>query len=124
MNPNNHSSSIGLVLFLLVLLFLQPLAAGSDDPAGEESGEPLCSFRFMDADLVHVLCFFAQRFKLNMAIDPDISGTVTLRLQRVTWRQALELICKRHGLGIEWVGKPSDEHPVGLVIQKIENQQI
>jgi hypothetical protein len=62
-------------------------------------GEP-GNFVFHDADLKHVLLFFARTYKLNIIIDPDISGKVTCRLINVPWDQALDLILKQHGLAL------------------------
>lgn len=58
------------------------------------------NFVFHEADLKHVLLFFARTYKLNIVIDPDISGKVTCRLINVPWDQALDLILKQHGLAL------------------------
>jgi hypothetical protein len=62
-------------------------------------GEP-GNFIFNEADLKHVLLFFARTYKLNIVIDPGISGKVTCRLIDVPWDQALDLILKQHGLAL------------------------
>ena len=58
------------------------------------------TFIFNEADLKHVLLFFARTYKLNMVLDPGISGKVTCRLVNVPWDQALEFILKQHGLAM------------------------
>lgn len=62
------------------------------------------TFIFHEADLKNVLLFFAKTYKLNMVIDPGISGKVTCRLVNVPWDQALDLILKQHGLAMSTKG--------------------
>jgi len=70
--------------------------------AGEEkryTGEP-GTFIFQEADIKNVLLFFGKTYKLNIVIDPGVSGKVTLHLVNVPWDQALDLILKQHGLAM------------------------
>lgn len=60
-------------------------------------GEP-GDFIFKDADLENVILFFAKQYKLNVIIDPGISGKVTCRMIQVPWDQALDVILKQQGL--------------------------
>ncbi len=62
------------------------------------AGEPI-SLDLKDADLKDVLRTFAELTKLNIAIDPDVKGSVTLRLHDVPWDQALDVILRINGLG-------------------------
>jgi type IV pilus assembly protein PilQ len=77
------------------------------------AGEPI-SLDVKDADLRDILHTFSQLTGLNMAIDPDVHGSVTVRLHDVPWDQALDLILRTNGLGyvlegnILRVGKPSN----------------
>jgi type IV pilus assembly protein PilQ len=61
-------------------------------------GEPI-SLDLKDADIRDVLLSFAKLTRMNMVIDPEVKGTVTVRLENVPWDQALELILKVNGLG-------------------------
>jgi type II secretory pathway component HofQ len=63
------------------------------------TGEP-GDFIFNDADLKNVLLFFGKTYKLNIVIDPGVSGKVTIRLVNVPWDQALDLILRQHGLAM------------------------
>jgi type IV pilus assembly protein PilQ len=90
-------------------------------PADSESryvGEPI-SLDLKDADLKDVLRTFAELTKINIAIDPDVKGSVTVVLSDVPWDQALELILEMNGLGyvlegrILRVGKPENLLPRG-----------
>ena len=67
-------------------------------PSGARyAGEPI-SLDLKDADLKDVLRTFAELTKLNIAIDPEVKGSVTVRLQDVSWDQALDLILEINGL--------------------------
>lgn len=80
-------------------------AAAAADPRGSRdsrgsrfNGEPI-SLDLKDADLKDVLRTFAELEKINIAIDPEIRGSVTIRLENVPWDQALEVILATNGLG-------------------------
>jgi type IV pilus assembly protein PilQ len=61
------------------------------------TGEPL-SLNLKDADLKDVLRTFAQLTGLNMAIDQNVSGAVTVDFADVPWDQALEIILHQNSL--------------------------
>ena len=71
-------------------------------PIGEAprryTGEPI-SLDLKDADIRDVLLTFSKLARLNMVIDPDVRGSVSVRLEDVPWDQALEVILKVNGLG-------------------------
>jgi type IV pilus assembly protein PilQ len=62
------------------------------------AGEPI-SLDLKDADLKDVLRTFAKLARLNIAIDPEVKGSVTVRLHDVPWDQALDVILQVNGLG-------------------------
>jgi type IV pilus assembly protein PilQ len=68
------------------------------DPVRRFRGEPI-SLDLKDADLRDVLLTFSKLARVNMVIDPDVRGSVTVRLENVPWDQALEVILKSNGLG-------------------------
>lgn len=51
-----------------------------------------------NADIKDVLRTFAQLTGLNIAIDPNVGGQVTVSFDDVPWDQALELILRQNGL--------------------------
>lgn len=61
------------------------------------TGEPL-SLSLKDADIKGVLRTFAQLTGLNIAVDPQVSGSVTVDFVDVPWDQALDLILRQNGL--------------------------
>lgn len=62
------------------------------------TGEPI-SLDLKDADIRDVLLIFSKLARLNMVIDPEVRGSVTVRLENVPWDQALDVILKVNGLG-------------------------
>jgi type IV pilus assembly protein PilQ len=61
------------------------------------NGEPI-SLTLKDADIKDVLRTFADLTGLNMAIDPGVSGSVTVDFVDVPWDQALDLILRQNNL--------------------------
>jgi type IV pilus assembly protein PilQ len=82
------------------------------EPVRRWTGEPI-SLDLKDADIRDVLLTFSKLARLNMVIDPDVRGSVTVRLENVPWDQALEMILRVNGLGyvlegnIARVGRPA-----------------
>ncbi|HEX7253627.1 MAG TPA: secretin and TonB N-terminal domain-containing protein, partial [Thermoanaerobaculia bacterium] len=62
-------------------------------------GEELISLDLKDADLCDVLRTFAALEHINIAIDPGVRGSVTIRLNDVAWEQALDVILRSNSLG-------------------------
>jgi type IV pilus assembly protein PilQ len=56
------------------------------------------------ADIHDVLRMLADLGRLNLVVDEEVQGTVTLRLRNVPWGQALETVLSSHGLGRELQG--------------------
>ncbi len=67
--------------------------------AGEKvyTGEPI-SLNLKDADIKDVIRTFAQLTGLNIAVDPAVSGSVTVDFVDVPWDQALEIILHQNNL--------------------------
>lgn len=61
------------------------------------TGDPI-DFSFKGAELENVLLFFAKLTGLSIVIDPGVKGTVTARMYKVPWDQALEYFLKVNGL--------------------------
>jgi type IV pilus secretin PilQ/predicted competence protein len=61
------------------------------------NGEPI-SLNLKDADLKDVLRTFGELTGLNIAIDPNVNGVVTVNFTDVPWDQALELILRQNNL--------------------------
>ncbi|MBV8520409.1 MAG: type IV pilus secretin PilQ [Acidobacteria bacterium] len=61
------------------------------------TGEPM-SMNLKDADLKDVIRTFADLTGLNIAVDPGITGSVTVNFTDVPWDQALDLILRQNNL--------------------------
>src|SRR5207248_1175671 len=62
------------------------------------TGEPI-SLNLKDADIKDVIRTFASLTGLNIAVDPQVSGSVTVDFNDVPWDQALEIILRQNSLG-------------------------
>ena len=69
---------------------------GADQPR-QYTGDPL-SLDLDGVDLRAVLRTFADVSGLNMVIDPDVQGTVDIKLTDVPWDQALDIILRGNQL--------------------------
>lgn len=65
-------------------------------------GEPV-SLKLVDVSLVDFFRTISELSGLNILIDPDVSGLVTINVEEVPWDQLFEVVLKSHGLraGIE-----------------------
>ena len=62
------------------------------------TGEQI-SLELKDADIKDVLRTFAKITGLNVVVDPDVSGSVTVNLENVPWDQCLDIILRINRLG-------------------------
>ena len=53
---------------------------------------------FVDVDVRDVVRFFGQLTGINMVLDPEVSGPVTMQLFDVPWDSALLTVLDTHGL--------------------------
>lgn len=94
-------------------------------PAGQPrqyTGAP-ADFDFQGADLRMVLRSFAELGGLNLVIDPGVSGTVDIKLTRVPWDQALEVILKTSKLGYIVEGSVVRIVPMSVLTSEEEDRQ-
>lgn len=78
----------------------QPVTPGGRTIAGGQrvfTGEPI-AMTLKDADIKDVLRTFANITGLNIAVDPNVTGSVTVDFVDVPWDQALDLILRQNGL--------------------------
>lgn len=81
------------------------IAAGRTLSAGQRvfTGDPI-SLNLKDADIKDVIRTFAQLTGLNIAVDPDVTGSVTVDFVDVPWDQALDLILRQNNLSFALEG--------------------
>jgi type IV pilus assembly protein PilQ len=82
---------------------------------------------FQNADIHNVLRLLAEVSKLNIVAGDDVTGKVTLKLDRVHWDQALDVVLAARGLGIIRTGNVIRIAPLAKVAEEkkyfIEQQQ-
>jgi type IV pilus assembly protein PilQ len=69
----------------------------------EYLGKPI-SLDLLDADLKNVLRLLSDISGTNMLVEPDVSGRVTIKVEKVPWDQVLDMILAMNDLGKEQVG--------------------
>jgi type IV pilus secretin PilQ/predicted competence protein len=62
------------------------------------TGEPI-SLDLKNVDIVELLRIFADLADMNMVIDQDVAGRITIRMREVPWDQAFIVILRQMGLG-------------------------
>ncbi len=87
-----------VLMGLLLLLVVAPLAA--QEATAEDPGEPIENLQFQAADIRSVVNFLADYGGVNVVVAPEVKGTVTIRLNDVHWRTALEIIGRTYNLAI------------------------
>jgi len=70
----------------------------SEGPKPVYTGEPI-SLNLKDVDLKDFFRLIHEISGLNIIIDPNVSGSVTLVLDSVPWDQALDIVLKNNDLG-------------------------
>ena len=75
---------------------------GGDEGARTERyrGAPV-DLDVKDADLSDVFRLLADVGHVNIVVSGEVTGTITLKLRRVPWDQALDIIARTKNLGVE-----------------------
>lgn len=80
---------MNLRITLLLLMFSHPLWAAAPKPV---------TLVVDDVPVVQVLQALATQESRNLVVSPDVSGTLSLNLTHVPWRQALQTVVSSAGL--------------------------
>ncbi|TSA09444.1 MAG: type IV pilus secretin family protein [Deltaproteobacteria bacterium] len=80
------------------------------------------SLDFQNADIHNVLRLLAEVSKLNIVAGDDVTGKVTLKLDRVPWDQALDVVLAAKGLGMIRTGNVIRIAPLARVAE--ENKRL
>lgn len=67
------------------------------------SGKPI-SLVLQDADVTNVLRLLADISGKNIMVEPDVTGKVTIKVDKVPWDQILDMVLRVNDLGQEQVG--------------------
>jgi type IV pilus assembly protein PilQ len=88
------------IAVLALALFTAPALAAPPKTEGRR-----ITLDVVRADIHDVLRMLADVGHLNLVVDDEVQGTVTLRLRNVPWEQVLETVIASHGLGREKQGR-------------------
>jgi type IV pilus assembly protein PilQ len=80
------------------------------------------SLDFQNADIHNVLRLLAEVSKLNIVAGDDVTGKITLKLDRVPWDQALDVVLAARGLGMVRTGNVIRIAPLARVAE--ENKRL
>jgi len=72
-------------------------AGGPSQPETQYTGEKI-SLNLKDVDLKDFFRLIHEISGLNIIVDPNVSGTLTLALDDVPWDQALDIVLRNNGL--------------------------
>jgi type IV pilus assembly protein PilQ len=75
----------------------QATSASPSPSAGKYSGEPI-SVNLKDVDLKDFFRLIHEISGLNVVLDPNVKGTLTIVLDEVPWDQALDIVLINNGL--------------------------
>lgn len=64
------------------------------------SKPPRVTFDFPDAEITEIISTIAKVSGANIIVSPEVSGTLTVRLNDVPWRDALEEVVKTRGFTV------------------------
>jgi type IV pilus assembly protein PilQ len=81
----------------------QPAAGGNAPQAGHYTGEPI-SVNLKDVDLKDFFRLIHEISGLNVVLDPNVRGTLTIVLDEVPWDQALDIVLQNNGLDKQLTG--------------------
>jgi type IV pilus assembly protein PilQ len=115
--PNSKFQILFLILFSVFCL----LSSGTfaQEPEAEElTGSENVTLDFKDADIRSVLKVIAYKSGINIVATPEVMGTITIRLQDVPWKKALDVILKTHGYGYEQVGNIITVAPIDTLTEQ------
>lgn len=87
---------------LFIFGIFYPLSAfGQEDPPAKEG---YVTMDFKDADINTVLRLLSVKSGVNIVAGPEVTGTVTARLENVPWEEALEVVLRTYGYVYEKKG--------------------
>jgi type II secretory pathway component HofQ len=77
---------------------------GGDERRGTRFAGALIDLDVKGADIHDVLRLVAEVGKVNIVVAGEVTGTITLKMKRVPWDQALDVIVRARGLTYEREG--------------------
>src|SRR5262249_1552660 len=75
---------------------------------------------FKDADIHNILRLLADVGQVNIVTSDDVKGSITIRMRDVPWDQALDVILKAKGLGMQREGNLIRVAPASVLEKEME----
>jgi len=98
---------------LAVLSLAVPVWA--QDATSPDGTALIKNVEFQGSEIRAAMTFLADYGKVNVVVAPDVSGTVTIRLRDVNWRDAMDIIGRTYDLAIV------DDHAGYVRVMKAES---
>ncbi len=95
-----NSKTLPWLLGLTLSIVLVVSAIAQDAEKAKDPSTPIKNLQFQAAEIRSVLTFLADYGKVNVVVAPDVFGTVTIRLQDVHWRTAMDIIARTYELAV------------------------
>lgn len=125
---------VGFVYYLLPAAYCLLFASGvsaetyNNIKARIEGDTTVFTLEVKDAELKDVLRALARQNNLNIIVAEDIAAKVTFSLDKITFKEALEILTKANGLSyviqnnVLWIGKKEDIAKAGedLVVEIVQ----
>jgi type IV pilus assembly protein PilQ len=96
---NNPILKRGLIFFICICVQPILVSFASSIPTIEQNkNSKLLTLNFQNINIRSTLQLLAQFSGVNIVVSDNVKGNITLHLQEVPWRQALEVIIRTQGL--------------------------
>jgi type IV pilus secretin PilQ/predicted competence protein len=89
---------VAAMLLLALVTALALPVGGAEEP--KDPSKPIKNLQFQSADIRSVLNFLADFGGVNVVVAPSVQGTVTIKLQDVMWRNAMDIIGRTYNLAV------------------------
>lgn len=96
------SCSIWRPLFFIAVWTL-PVLASTPVEKAPPSGKPI-SVKLVDVSMVDFLRVISEVSGLNIIVDPDVEGSLTINVEKVPWDQLMQTVLESHGLTYTGLG--------------------
>ncbi|NLY75399.1 MAG: hypothetical protein GX075_08850, partial [Firmicutes bacterium] len=90
-------------IFLIICLLIIPLTSNTVQAQGIKT-EILSNFEVFDADIRDVFRSLAELGGINILLDPQVKGDVSIKLKHgLTIKEAIELLSQTYGYSFRWI---------------------
>jgi len=113
-----------LICFVATSMVSAQNTNGTKSTGGPVTQEGNVSFDFRDADIRNVFRILSFKSGVNIVAGPEVTGVVTIKLDDVPWKQALEVILETYGYAFEKKGSIISVTTIEILKQRRENKAL